>query len=115
MDLAGERRMSDTPTNSEAGWQDTDPAIVAKAAARFLAVDPAFWLERAGLAGLVVSLSGEGIAIGYNDSDVDEANFLTVWLHESPGAARAVTELLRQRSRIRNEAAKRAGGARRGV
>ena len=90
--------MTDFPTDGTADWNASDPAAVAKAVARYLAVDPVFWLERAGLAGLTVGLSGEELSISYNDSDVDEANFLTVWLHETPGAARAVTEVLRRRA-----------------
>jgi len=107
--------MNDTHSDGEPCWRASNPAVVAKAAARFLAVDPVFWLERAGLAGLIVSLSGQGLSICYSDSDVDEANFLTVWLHETPGAARAVAEVLRRRGLPSGTASRRAGGKQRGA
>ena len=103
--------MSDYRSDGIPCWHESNPALVAKAAALYLPADPVFWLERAGLAGLVVTLSGEGLSIGYNDSDVNEANFLTVWLHETPGAARAVADVLRSRGAASDQASRRAGGA----
>jgi hypothetical protein len=85
----------------------TDPEKVLRAeeagrmAAHYSTPDPVHWIDRAAQAGVTFGLLDEGgFWSCFLDADMEEASFLDVWLHATPGAAAAVEQLLRQRGLI---------------
>jgi hypothetical protein len=67
-------------------------------AANYCTPDPLHWIERSASAGVVFGLvQGGGFFSSFLEADVEEASFLDAWLHATPGAAKAVEELLRKR------------------
>jgi hypothetical protein len=85
-----------------------DPRGAAYAASRFLPADPAYWIECASQAGMVLWVDGDG-SLHTNAAnsqaalnpahhiDPPEVLFLKSWLYHTPGGARAVATLLRVR------------------
>jgi hypothetical protein len=68
-----------------------------QAAARFLALDPAYWLEQAGLAGVqFVLLKKSGFVTNCLEADFETAVFLEGWMDASEGAMNAIDALLRR-------------------
>ena len=83
------------------------PVEAAYAVAQFLPADPALWLERCALAGIVVGLTDDGALYeiySYGDvaADRSQVAFLTSWLNLTPGGKQAVIELLRARHAHQN-------------
>jgi hypothetical protein len=67
-------------------------------AAYYSTPDPVHWIERSAGAGVVFGLvQGGGFFSNFLEADIEEASFLDAWLHATPGAAKAVERLLRQR------------------
>jgi hypothetical protein len=69
-----------------------------QAAARFLSLDPSYWLEQAALAGVrFVLMEREGFVTNCLDADFETAIFLEGWMDASTGAMEAIDALLRRR------------------
>ncbi len=77
------------------------PVEAAYAVAQYLPADPALWIERAALAGLVIASGGKDLIIfrGWAGvrADPDQAEFLECWINLTPGGRDAVVALLNQR------------------
>jgi hypothetical protein len=72
-----------------------------EAAARYCRIDPAFYVERAGMAGVQFVLTERhGFGTCFLDADMVEATFLDSWLNACAGAAAEVEALLRRRGLI---------------
>ena len=88
---------------------DFDPRLLARALLNYLPADPAYWIECASQAGMVLWVDGAGrLNTNAADSpaalnpahhiDPPEVLFLKSWLHQTPGGERAVATLLRLRA-----------------
>lgn len=69
----------------------------AYAAAQWIQPDPAFWVERAALAGMLVDVRNGRLRQHCPGGWTEEAQFLSIWLHRFPRARDAVTTLLEGR------------------
>ncbi|MCW2319057.1 hypothetical protein M2322_004626 [Rhodoblastus acidophilus] len=72
--------------------------VAGQAAARYLHLDPAYWIERAALAGVRFELVRSGFVTNCLEADFETAVFLEGWMDATPGAMDAVTALLRRRT-----------------
>jgi hypothetical protein len=93
-----------------AHFPDFDPRVVAGALVDYLPADPAYWIERAAQAGIMLEGDGNGVLHAETvNSLANKANpikiveslevqFLRSWLHQTPGGERAVAELLHMRA-----------------
>lgn len=67
--------------------------------ARYLTLDPHFWIEQASLAGVRFQLlERRGFVTNCVDADFETAVFLEGWLDGTEGGAAAVERLLRERA-----------------
>jgi hypothetical protein len=78
--------------------REFDPVEAACAVAQYLLADPAIWVERCALAGIVLTTTCDGLFQVYGDfTDRAQAKFLAAWLNLTPGGTEAVVQYLRQR------------------
>jgi len=64
--------------------------------ARYLHVDPSYWIERAALAGVRFEMLRSGFVTNCIDADFETAVFLEGWMDASPGAMEAIDAMLRR-------------------
>lgn len=73
------------------------------ATARYLTLDPAYWLDQAGLAGVrFLLLKSGGFVTNCVEADFEIAIFLEAWMDATPGAMLAIDALLRRRPGLPN-------------
>ena len=72
------------------------PIEAAHAAAQYLEPDPAFWIEQAGLAGIVTELRGERLYFSVEEGVTPQWEFLSHWLRIG-GGRKPLKRLLEKR------------------
>jgi hypothetical protein len=77
--------------------------LAGQAAARYMILDPAYWLDQAGMAGVrFMLLKSGGFVTNCVEADFEIAVFLEAWMDASPGAMVAIDAMLRRRTNFRN-------------
>lgn len=73
-----------------------DPVQAARAVATYFPADPAVWIERAAMAGMLVTADDNGGLLfdWTTETDHGEVVFLNCWLNLTPGGHDAVRKLL---------------------
>ena len=76
-----------------------DPVQAARVVATYFPADPAVWIERAGMAGMLVTADENGgLLFGWTaETEHGEVTFLNCWLNLTAGGSNAVWKLLLQR------------------
>ena len=98
--------------------REYDPIEAAYAVAQFLPADPALWVERCALAGIVVGLTPDGRLFemyvnGDVRADPSQREFLASWLNLTPGGKEAVIAYLDRRDSPRRHKPNQLNGRRR--
>ena len=90
--------MSHVPAFDVSDLKQYDPWEGACAIAQFLPADPGYWLEQAGLAGMVFWVaSDDQLGLCWTNCAPSQADFLKFWLNLTLGGPDAVVRLLKLR------------------